>query len=332
MGTPAQSLWLNRFLDRWSWTSRQKTHHLEQHYEGVLGTDLHLHIVASSAKDARFAETQMLLEMERLENIYSRFLADSELNLWQASTGPWLEVSEDLLWLLSEALFWMEVTSKAFHPGVDALTQLWKTAAQQGRPPEPSAMQEILNALQQPMWEVEGHQARKLSHLPLNFNGFAKGRIVDLACEKAFQSPHVESVLVNIGGDLRHLGHRGVQVDVAHPFAQADNLPPFCRLKLQGQGFATSGNTHRGFQVGEVWHSHLIHPTSGWPVSKVVGVSVLAPDSATADVLATAFSVLPVNESLSLADQLPGVGCLLVHEDQQAFSNALWKQHVLPDP
>ena len=116
---------------------------------------------------------------------------------------------------------------------------------------------------------------------------------------------------------------------IAHPLQPADNQPPLTRLRIQNQGVATSGGTYRGFQHGQQRYSHLLDPRTGYPVSQVVGSSVLAPTCATADVLATAFSVLPPAQSLALANQLDGVGCLLVEASGQTWSNPFWDQHQL---
>ncbi|GGJ28754.1 FAD:protein FMN transferase [Deinococcus roseus] len=300
-----------------------------RHFEGVLGTSLEIQLLAETAEQASAAEHLLLAEIDRLELVFSRFLQGSELNQWQQSHQEWHSVSADLHWLLKESLFWMEQTDRAFHPGVDALTGLWKAAALNGRPPEQTEFQPVLEALSGPLWEVRDLKACKLSRLQLNFNGFAKGRIVDLACKRASEVPGVSELLVNIGGDLRHQGSRPIQVSIANPCSGADNLPAFACLQIQNQGLATSGHVHRGFQVGDQWHSHLIHPGTGLPVTRLAGVSVLADDSATADVLATAFSVLPIQDSLALADGLPRVGCLLIEGPQTVHFNRFWKDHVL---
>ncbi|RYG53762.1 FAD:protein FMN transferase, partial [bacterium] len=91
------------------------------------------------------------------------------------------------------------------------------------------------------------------------------------------------------------------------------------------------GNYRRGFQVGKKWYSHLLDPRTGRPVESAVGVSVVAPCAATADVLATVFSVLSPAESLEMSKLWPGTGALLITENGERFSNDTWDSFLSRD-
>ena len=62
----------------------------------------------------------------------------------------------------------------------------------------------------------------------------------------------------------------------------------------------------------------------GQPAHGTASVTVAAPDAATADALATAFSVLEPPESLALADSVGGVACLIVTPDRRTFRSRRW--------
>jgi len=130
-------------------------------------------------------------------------------------------------------------------------------------------------------------------------------------------------------GDIRQLGGNGVPVGIADPFAPQENAPLLATVWLRDQGMATSGNYRRGFRMGERWRSHLLDPRTGYPVENVVSASVIASSAQLADVLTTAFSVLPPDESRRLADHLPGVGLLLVTRDGERYANGVWRQAKL---
>jgi FAD:protein FMN transferase len=308
---------------------RPRVHRHLATLEGVLGTALEVQITASSKAVAVQAQAALLAEIDRLEQIFSRFRPDSELNRWQGTLNEDVPVSPDLEWLLTQSLQWQTRSKGAFHPGADALSALWREATLEGVPPSTLRLAAVLEGLRRPLYRVsrEKRTAKKLSSGTLNFNAFAKGRIVDCACIAAQNVMGVESVLVNIGGDLRHAGANGVTVDIADALRKTDNLPPVTKVQIQNQGVATSGGAHRGFQIGENYFSHVIDPRSGHPVRQIVGASVIAPDSATADVLATVFSVLEPYESLELADGLGGIGCRVVTQANETVSNAFWRQH-----
>jgi FAD:protein FMN transferase len=288
------------------------------HFEAVLGTGLEVRVRASNRRRAVLAEAALLAEIDRLELIFSRFLPESELNRFLNSSE--MRVSPELLEVLSLAELWRQRTRNAFHPGVDALSALWRL----GSVPQAAQLEPILGQLDGPLWTISGENVHRTSGLPINFNAFAKGWIVDRACLVASQLEGVTDVLVNIGGDLRHVGSGEQRVAIADPFSSIDNAPALCEVHIQNRAVAGSGDSRRGFRIGTDWYSHVIDPRTGQPVKHTVAVSVIAPDAATADALATAFCVLEVEDSLQLADDLPDIACLIVTEDRQVRTNQRW--------
>jgi thiamine biosynthesis lipoprotein len=165
----------------------------------------------------------------------------------------------------------------------------------------------------------------------LSLDAIAKGYIVTRAAARARAVDGVSDVLLNVGGDLQHLGVSPVAVGVADPSAPADNAPPIVMVRIRNAALATSGGYRRGFIANGRRVSHIVDPRTGRPVERIASASVLAPDGATADALSTAFSVMAPNESVALADALPGVGCLLVDSDGAVITNAAWDARaVLP--
>ena len=296
------------------------------HFEAVLGTALEVQITAGSRGAALKAETALLTEIDRLELVFSRFNPVSELNRWQTKMRQPVAVSNDLRVVLESALRWQTWSGGAFHPGADALSRLWQGAARASVAPSKDQIAAILETLQQPLYEVSSGSATRLSAAPLNFNAFAKGYIVDCATRAAKESAGVSSVLVNIGGDLRHIGAGAVTVGIANPASNADNLEPLCQIRVTSGGVASSGQSQRGVRIAGQWYSHVIDPRTGHPVEHVIGASVIAPTSATADVLATVFGVLEPRESLALARGLPDVGLLIVAQNGAVTRNEVWER------
>lgn len=295
------------------------------HYEEVLGTSLEVQIVSTSAGAAERAEAAALAEIDRLEAVFSSDSPESEFSRWQESFDEPLPVSPELAHLLRESELWRARTGGAFHPGVEALTRLWSESSARGEVPEEGAIGEVVGRLAAPLWSVDadGATARRLTRLPASLNAFAKGFIVDRAAAAAAAVCGVREALLDIGGDLRHLGKAPLAVGIASPFEDADNAPPTEVVAIRGEGLATSGGYRRGFRAGDGWHSHLLDPRTGHPARAVASASVVAGDAAAADVLATAFSILPPAESVALADSL-GVSCLLLTADGARIANPSW--------
>ena len=79
----------------------------------------------------------------------------------------------------------------------------------------------------------------------------------------------------------------------------------------------TSGDYERFFTLDGKRYAHIIDPRTGYPVEGLKSVSVLCPDAELADALATAVFVLGKEEGLRLINQLTGVECLLITDQDQ---------------
>jgi len=73
-----------------------------------------------------------------------------------------------------------------------------------------------------------------------------------------------------------------------------------------------------------------VDPRTGQPVDHVISSTVIASDPATAGALATAFSVLTVDESRRLAATLPGVEYMLVERNGHRVQSAGWAGFEAP--
>ncbi|WP_395094431.1 FAD:protein FMN transferase [Armatimonas sp.] len=264
------------------------------HHEQILGTSLVLRFHTSSQVVARKAEQAALAEIARLEKIFSSFDPGSELRRWQGTQALSPELGE----LLAASEHWSKKTGGAFHPGVtQGLAPLWRK-------------------------ESNGCHTR-LADTFLTLNAIAKGEIVDHVCDVVHDpAGGVFELVVNIGGDLCVRGERRVQATVS---AEAENAPPLSSVWLCNQALATSGTARRGL--------HLHDPRTGQPVTHLLSASVIAPSARVADVLATAFCVLSVEESLALAENEEGVACFLVTADGQKFQSPRWAEwETFPQP
>ena len=98
-------------------------------------------------------------------------------------------------------------------------------------------------------------------------------------------------------------------------------------MTVRARGLATSGSARRGWRIAGRWYSHVIDPRSGRPVDHVASASVVAPDAATADAVATVLSVLAPAEGVAFVeglDDVPDVAALVVGADGSTWRSAGW--------
>lgn len=306
----------------------QRRHRYTASYEQVLGTSLEFQAIARNENTGTLSEVALLAEIDRLEVIFNAYNPASELRRWQDSSAQDANVSPELAELLEKSEEWRRQTQGAFNPAVEACTRLWEQAQANRQPVDQVLLKNTVGQLQRPLWKVNSRarSIRRLTFLSITLNSIAKGYIVDQAGMQAANVEGVEEVVLSIGGDIRHIGHKPLTVAIADPFADAENAVPVASVAILNQGLATSGSYRRGFEInGKQW-SHVLDPRTGWPVENAVSVSVIAPNTLKADVLATAFSVLTLSESIHLANTWPDVGVFIVTAGGKRLANDYWKQ------
>ncbi|MCE1173394.1 MAG: FAD:protein FMN transferase [Propionibacteriales bacterium] len=255
---------------------------------------------------------------EELQAVFSVFDPRSELCRWR--TGAIDTVSTELRTVLAAAEHWHVRSRGAFHPATGALTRRWRRAEQDGVLPSADELATLVTPLPFAVTADTVHRTGDCSEVDLN--AIAKGFIVDQACTAAL-IPGVQTVVINAGGDLRHVGQGAATIGIEDPGRPYDNLPPRWKVSVSNSALATSGNARRGFQVGSQWLGHVLDPRTGWPVAHTASISVLADDAMTADVLATVLGVPSPTEALVFADQ-EHIGALLVEADGTAHLSASW--------
>jgi thiamine biosynthesis lipoprotein len=159
--------------------------------------------------------------------------------------------------------------------------------------------------------------------MALDLGGIAKGYIVGRMAQRMVQSG-VLAALVDAGGDVYAEGQRPLNlvapggdrrwgVGVQDPRYPEDRTRLFTAVHVRDQAVVTSGHYARGYTVEGRRFSHIVDPRTGRPVdTRLASVTVVAPDAAMADGLATAIAVLGVEKGMELVEKTAGVECLLL--------------------
>lgn len=242
-------------------------------------------------------------EIARLEAIFSLYAADSalsRLNRLGALAAPPPELVE----LLEKCRTVWRLTDGAFDPTVQPLWLAYAHhfAAPDADPAGPPR-DRINAALALVGLDKVAFNGDRISFarpgMALTLNGIAQGFITDRAIE-TLRAGGIASALADIG-EIRALGRRSDgspwQVGIA-----GSDTP----LELVDRAVATSSAA--GFRfAGPDSPGHLLDPRSGMAASLHESVSVLAPEAAFADALATAFCLMPQTRIDALLPSLPGI-------------------------
>jgi thiamine biosynthesis lipoprotein len=284
------------------------------------------------------ATSEALDLVHKLESQLSVYRPDSELSaLNRRAFGETVELEQNLFDLLVRGQQLSHLTEGAFDPATKPLIDLWRDCRQQARIPTADEVQQALAC--SGVNHVRFNATEKTisfdqSGVGFNLGAIGKGYAVDRAGQVLLDRG-VQNWLIH-GGRSSVLAH-GVHgtSDAGEIAANCGGWPiglrnpllpdkPFATLVLKDAALATSGTAVQWFRHEGKRYGHILDPRTGWPVETMLSVSVIAPDSAMADALSTAFFVLGVEKSLTCCDNLP--------ESVRAIFFPLPKQGQILDP
>lgn len=306
----------NPLLKRLAGVFRGKREAHEFYREGLLGTSFEFKAWGCSVQLAETAEEAAVAEIDRLEQIFSIYQPDSELNRFFGSTD-WLEVSPELAEVLDLAESWRVKTEGAFNPAAQSILEHLKES------------EDAKSVSSEPNWEVDLGQmkARLLTSHRCSLNAIAKGWIVDRAASIAAEYG-LSDILINIGGDLRFWGDVPHLAAVTDPTNDAENAPPISVVELRNEGLATSGGYRRGIERDGQRISHLMDPLKGTEARGVLSATVVAPSAMIADVVATALTVFEPEKGLEFAAS-HNCRCLVIDSSRRIFKCSGWDHRTI---
>ena len=248
---------------------------------------------------------------DSLNLIYSDYLENSELNLLSKKSGMdnFTKISPALWDILRLSVKASEQSGGAYDITVGSIVKLWRKARKDKVLPEKDILK---NAVQSVGYQniVLDSMTRSVklmrTNTQLDLGGIAKGYVAQVMVDFC-KSKGIEKVLVDAGGDLAMAGTNW-RIGVNIPDSE-ELMSRF--LVLQNQAVATSGNMYQYVEINGKKYSHIVNPHTGLGLTHQRNVTVIAPDGATADWLATACSVLSVKKALRLIKFIPSCELLM---------------------
>jgi thiamine biosynthesis lipoprotein len=248
-------------------------------------------------------------ELEHANHLLSGWNPRSEISrLNQHTSSEPFPVSRDTLAALALARRASELTGGAFDATVLPLVEAWGFGPSGAARASPS--DEALSALRARvgyrMLELDPARStvrKARPDLACDVSGLGDGWTADRIAAALVALGH-RDVLVDVGGEVAARGHRadGARWRVAVEWP--DGAPEHTLvLELLDAGVATSGDYRKAWTDAQGRRvSHILDPRSGRPIGdELASVSVVDPDAAWADALATALMVLGPDAGRALA-------------------------------
>lgn len=284
---------------------------------GTMNTTLRLRV---AAKEWEKADDYMNMAREivrELEAKFSLFNDQSDISRINQMAGlsP-VAVSKETIEILKLCWRYGNMTRGCFDPTVGPLVRRWGFAGGEfpGRVPEAEDISTSLELVNYRHLRISGQQVfLPQAGMSIDLGGIGKGFAID-ACWDRLRKEGASSVLIDLGGNIRCLGKRDHttqwRIGVKNPLARGEilgviNLPG-------GLAVATSGNYEQRFTIEGRRYTHIIDPRTGYPVSGMAGVTVIAENAVEADALSTALFVLGLEGAPDVLDKFPSCHAIFV--------------------
>lgn len=296
------------------------------HFSGpTMGTTYNVTFVPVEGVSKQILKQQVEQLLVDINQLVSTYIPDSELsrfNQW-SSTEPF-DMSPQTIEILNEAKRLGDISAGLLDVTVGPLVNLWGFGPQSR--PEKIPSNEKIKTTQQnvgldkltvgPTWASKNNV-----NLYVDLSTIAKGYAVDQVAQ-LLQSHKIHNFLVEIGGEMRVSGIKssGKNWVIAIEKPLADQRSAQQIISIGDNAVATSGDYRIYYEQDGVRYSHLIDPSTGYPIThNLVSVTVIHPSSMTADGLATALIVMGKEKALILAAKYD-IAVFLITKEKDGFS------------
>ncbi len=264
----------------------------------AMGSPCSIQFCADSADKAEMLYRQVTDCIARLEFKYSRYREDSLLAQINRRAGSGINTALDpeTVGLLRYADNCYQESNKLFDVTSGVLRKLWHL--EQTELPTKDQIQAVLPLIgwKKVQWDEQSIYLSQTG-MQLDFGGIVKEYAADSAAN-IFQQNGIRHGIIELGGDIRVTGP--LPNGEGWPVAIRDPRNPekiIAQLKLKSGALATSGDYERFQLIDGVRYSHILNPKTGWPVSGLRAVSIVADHCVVAGSVST-IAMLKANNGL----------------------------------
>lgn len=297
---------------------------LVQRTEILMGNRFDIGVVSSVIEQAEQAIEKSIAEIKRIEALLTTFSDDSQTNQINQNAGikP-VKVDKEVYALIERAGRISELTQGAFDLSYGSLDKsLWNFDQKMTQLPSAELAFKAVGLIDyRNIVLEEGTVFLREKGMRIGFGGIGKGYAADCA-KQVLQAEGFENGVVNASGDMHAWGVKEDgkcwTVGISNPDSPKEIIAEF---DLKNAAVATSGNYEKFVWIDGVKYSHTIHPKTGFPIRGIKSVTVFAPFAELADALTTPIAVMGVEVGLDLINQLAGVACLMISDENVIYSS-----------
>lgn len=285
-----------------------------------MGNAFTITAMAPTDREGSLAIEVAIDEIRRIESVLTTYQPDSQTNRINQNAGiaP-VKVDAEVFGLIERSIAISAITKGAFdisYGGIDK--SLWNFERSMTKLPSKEEALKSVHLINYQNIVLDPDNLTvflKEKGMRIGFGGIGKGYAAECAKNK-LQAMGVPGGIINASGDLTAWGHQlgGApwRIGVTWP---DDPQRIFCYLEVTNKAMATSGNYEKFVTINGKRYSHTIDPKTGLPATGIKSVTVLADNAEFADAMSTPISVMGVTAGLHLVNQIPGLECIIIDDD-----------------
>lgn len=289
----------------------------------LMGSRFDITIVAKDSLTAEAYIDSSAIEISRIENLISDWIAESQVSQINKYAGikP-VKVDAELLALTERAIHFSEITDGAFDISFATADRIWKFDGSMERIPSADEVRESVKKIGYKNIIVNKDDSTiflKVPGMKIGFGATGKGYAADKTKELMI-SKGVEAGIINASGDLNTWGKQPNNdnwiIGITNPI-QEDEL--FAAYELSGTAVVTSGNYQKFVIINNKRYSHIIDPRTGYPSSGLSSVTIFADSAEKANGFSTAIMVLGKKSGLKLLKKNPDLQGIIIDDKGKVF-------------
>jgi len=292
----------------------------------LMGNRFEISVVADEELWANECIDEAIEEIRRIEKLLTTYDESSETNLINRNAGieP-VKVSKEIFDLIERSKKISHITQGSFDITYGSIDKkLWNFDPSMTSLPDPETAKQsvrLINHKNVILDEEKRTVFLKEKGMRIGFGGIGKGYAADMAKILLIQKG-IKSGIVNAAGDLTawgcHPNGKPWTIGIADP---QEAQHSFSHLEITNTSIATSGNYEKFVMIGGKKYSHTINPKTGLPVSGIKSVTIISPNAEIADAMATPVMVMGIKTGLDLINQIKGLACIIVDDNDTVYTS-----------
>ncbi|GAB4025380.1 FAD:protein FMN transferase [Spirosoma gilvum] len=301
---------------------------IHKRVQRLMGNRFELSVVSADATWANDCLDAGIAEISRIEQLLTTFNETSQTNQINANAGiqP-IRVDAEVFALIERSLRLSALTQGAFDITYGSLDKrFWNFDTTMTSLPDPKSARRMVRLINYRNVLLDPNQQTvflKEKGMRIGFGGIGKGYAAEQA-KRILRERGVESGIVNAAGDLTTWGMQPNgdpwTIGIADP--NLSTREAFSYLAISNMAVATSGSYEKYALINEKRYAHTIDPKTGYPVSGIKSVTIIAPNAELADALATPVMVMGVRVGLDLINQMRHIACIIIDDNDGLYTSA----------